>query len=328
MGIVTKKWGMKTLPGGALVALNGEAGIQADTLAPGLHLWLWPWQYAVERTPFTYIPPGKIGVIEARDGKALPAGRVIARHVDVRLVPGRAGVHHGRRRARSADGDHRARHLPHQPAPVLGAAGRRRRHPGQQGRHRHHPRGPAARRRRDRRARSSTATTCSRTRRPSSTAGGSKGLQEQVLLAGRYFINPRFATVEIVDMTDVPIAHVGVVIAYVGEEGKDVTGEAVQARQPGRAGREGRLGRSARSRASIRSIRTRTRSTNVPTANVVLNWATGKTEAHQLDANLSTITVRSADGFKLQPRRRRRSSTFRATMRPRSSRASATCRRW
>ncbi|HEY0803273.1 MAG TPA: SPFH domain-containing protein, partial [Steroidobacteraceae bacterium] len=37
---------------------------------------------------------------------------------------------------------------------------------------------------------------------------------------------------------------------------------------------------------------------NVPTANVVLNWATGKTEAHKLDANLSTITVRSADGFK------------------------------
>ena len=37
---------------------------------------------------------------------------------------------------------------------------------------------------------------------------------------------------------------------------------------------------------------------NVPTANVVLNWATGKSEAHNLDANLSTITVRSADGFK------------------------------
>ena len=36
----------------------------------------------------------------------------------------------------------------------------------------------------------------------------------------------------------------------------------------------------------------------VPTANVVLNWATGKTEAHKLDANLSTITVRSADGLK------------------------------
>ena len=35
----------------------------------------------------------------------------------------------------------------------------------------------------------------------------------------------------------------------------------------------------------------------MPTANVVLNWATGKTEAHNLDKNLSTITVRSSDGF-------------------------------
>jgi uncharacterized membrane protein YqiK len=35
----------------------------------------------------------------------------------------------------------------------------------------------------------------------------------------------------------------------------------------------------------------------VPTANVVLNWATGRTESHNLDAKLSTITVRSADGF-------------------------------
>ncbi|MFY2365618.1 hypothetical protein ACOQI8_28125, partial [Klebsiella pneumoniae] len=41
--------------------------------------------------------------------------------------------------------------------------------------------------------------------------GGCKGMQEQVLLPGRYFINPRFATVETVNMTEVPIAHVGVV---------------------------------------------------------------------------------------------------------------------
>jgi uncharacterized membrane protein YqiK len=36
----------------------------------------------------------------------------------------------------------------------------------------------------------------------------------------------------------------------------------------------------------------------VPTANVVLNWADGKSEAHNLDKDLSTITVRSSDGFK------------------------------
>ena len=35
----------------------------------------------------------------------------------------------------------------------------------------------------------------------------------------------------------------------------------------------------------------------MPTANVVINWATGKSEAHRLDQNLSTITVRSSDGF-------------------------------
>ena len=57
-------------------------------------------------------------------------------------------------------------------------------------------------------------------------AGGGKGLQEQVILAGRYFINPRFATVEIKETTIVPIANVGVVIAYIGREGKDVTGDA------------------------------------------------------------------------------------------------------
>ena len=66
-----------------------------------------------------------------------------------------------------------------------------------------------------------------------------------MLLAGRYFINPRFATVEIVDMTEVPIAHVGVVIAYVGKEGKDVTGESVPARQSRQQGRERRVGRAA-----------------------------------------------------------------------------------
>ena len=35
----------------------------------------------------------------------------------------------------------------------------------------------------------------------------------------------------------------------------------------------------------------------MPTANIVLNWATGKSEAHKLDEKLSTITVRSSDGF-------------------------------
>jgi uncharacterized membrane protein YqiK len=128
-------------------------------------------------------------------------------------------------------------------------------------------------------------------------SGGYKGLQEQVMLAGRYFINPRFATVEMMDMTTVPIANVGVVIAYVGEKGIDVTGEAFK---------HGNLVTKGQKGVWVDPLDPGKYPINpfthkvevVPTANVVLNWATGKTESHKLDEKLSTITVRSSDGFK------------------------------
>ena len=126
--------------------------------------------------------------------------------------------------------------------------------------------------------------------------GGSKGLQEQVLLAGRYFINSRFATVEVQEMTKVPIANVGVVIAYVGGEGVDVTGDSFK---------HGNLVSRGEKGVWVQPLDPGKYPINpythkvevVPTANVVLNWATGKSEAHNLDKNLSTITVRSSDGF-------------------------------
>ena len=127
-------------------------------------------------------------------------------------------------------------------------------------------------------------------------AGGYKGLQEQVVLAGRYYINPRFATVEVVDMTNVPIAHAGVVIAYVGDVGVDVTGDSFKHGNLVRRGQKGVCVEPLDpGKYPINPYTHKVE--NVPTANVVLNWATGKTEAHKLDANLSTITVRSQDGF-------------------------------
>lgn len=127
-------------------------------------------------------------------------------------------------------------------------------------------------------------------------AGGNKGLQEQVILAGRYFINPMFATVEVVQMTTVPIANAGVVIAYVGDEGKDVTGDSFK---HGNLVKKGQKGVWVEPMDPGRyPINPYTHKVEcVPTANVVLNWATGKTEAHNLDKNLSTIAVRSSDGF-------------------------------
>ena len=65
IGLVTKKFVLvgadRELPGGRIIATKGEAGFQAQTLAPGLYWRMWPWQYGVELQPFTVIPEGKVG---------------------------------------------------------------------------------------------------------------------------------------------------------------------------------------------------------------------------------------------------------------------------
>jgi hypothetical protein len=39
VGHVVRKFGARNLPQGRIVALDGEAGYQARTLAPGVHFW-------------------------------------------------------------------------------------------------------------------------------------------------------------------------------------------------------------------------------------------------------------------------------------------------
>jgi uncharacterized membrane protein YqiK len=86
IGLVTKKFVVmgrnRQLPPGRIIALNGEAGFQADTLAPGVHYWLWPWQYTVEKRPFFEVPQGQIGFVESCDGVTLTGGRVVAKCVE------------------------------------------------------------------------------------------------------------------------------------------------------------------------------------------------------------------------------------------------------
>jgi uncharacterized membrane protein YqiK len=54
--------------------------------------------------------------------------------------------------------------------------------------------------------------------------GGRRGLQEQVILSGSWNINPWFAQIEQVKMTEIPIGYVGVVISFVGGAQDDVSG--------------------------------------------------------------------------------------------------------
>jgi len=86
IGIVDKRYAIfganRTLPEGQIVALKGEARIQADTLAPGLHFFLWPWQYKVKLQEFLLVPQDSIGVVEARAGIPLTEGRVLGKRVE------------------------------------------------------------------------------------------------------------------------------------------------------------------------------------------------------------------------------------------------------
>jgi uncharacterized membrane protein YqiK len=299
IGIVNKKFVLvgsnKTLPDGEIIALKGEAGIQADTLPPGIHFWRWPWQYGIQIQEFVTIEQGKIGVVEARGGKPLSNGRVLAKKVEsdsfqnVRLFLQNGGER-GPQIAIIPPGTYRINtgFFGVTLAPVvqledntIGVVTTQDGKPL--------PTGEIA-------GKEIPAHNMFQDGEAFIENGGHKGLQEQVLLAGQYFINPRFATIEIKPMTEVPIAHVGVVISYVGEPGVDVTGVEFKHGNMVKKGEKGVWVEPLDpGKYPINPYTNKVEC--VPTANVVLNWATGKTEAHKLDENLCTIKVRSSDGF-------------------------------
>jgi len=86
VAMVNKKYVLvgknRTLPDGSVIALNGEAGWQADSLPPGVYFWLWPWQYAIEFQEFIEVKDGQLGIIDAIDGLPLTKGRVLAPGVE------------------------------------------------------------------------------------------------------------------------------------------------------------------------------------------------------------------------------------------------------
>src|SRR5499426_4674181 len=66
------------MPPGRVVATEGEVGIQADVLKPGLHFIKWPFERLVKKASLIEIGADEIGVIEAIDGEPLPPGRIFA----------------------------------------------------------------------------------------------------------------------------------------------------------------------------------------------------------------------------------------------------------
>ncbi len=78
VGIVEKLWSVKgSVPEGRIIALNGEAGFQAELLRGGLHFGLWRWQFRIHRVPLVTVPQGKIGYVYSRDGEPLTASQTL-----------------------------------------------------------------------------------------------------------------------------------------------------------------------------------------------------------------------------------------------------------
>jgi len=77
VGIVEKKLFGGALPEGKVLAVNGENGFQAQILAPGWHV-KWKWQYNVTQIKMIEIKEGFVGLIQAADGRSLPADIIYA----------------------------------------------------------------------------------------------------------------------------------------------------------------------------------------------------------------------------------------------------------
>ncbi|MDB6139106.1 MAG: band 7 protein [Verrucomicrobiaceae bacterium] len=299
IGLVTKKFVLvgknKEIPAGRIIAINGEAGFQAQTLAPGIYFWKYIWQYEVRLQPFVVVPDGAMGLVMSKDGAELNHGGVLAQRVESSMFQDaeaflRNGGQKGRQAAYLTPGTYRINSflfevtlskmtqirdnmvgivttLDGAPLPEGQIAGHR-----VEG-HKNFQDADAF-----------------------LSNGGNRGLQPHVILAGSYFLNSWFVHVEEIPMTEIPIGTVGVVISYCGEDGEDVSGLDFKHGNIVKRGYKGVWSEPlGPGKYPLNTYILRVES--VPTTNLVLNWANARSEAHQLDKHLSTITVRSKDGF-------------------------------
>ncbi len=307
VGVVVKKFAARALPPGQLVALHGEAGYQADTLAPGWRFGYWPWQYTVIKAPVTVIPQGEIGLVVAADGSPAPTNRILGRVVECDNFQNTRqfllnGGEKGRQLGLLTAGTYRINTALFTVITATNAQ-------------QHGMQAEQLQVYRVAPDRVGIVTTLDgapietgeiagpiilghdnfQNAQAFIAGGGRRGLQEQILLSGSWNLNPWFAQVEQVPMTEIPIGNVGVVISFVGKLHEDVSGTAFthgDLVKPGHKGVWIEPLYPGKHPLNTRIMKVEL----VPTTNIVLNWAT-RTEAHSYDSKLSSITVRSKDGF-------------------------------
>jgi uncharacterized membrane protein YqiK len=268
---------------------------------------VWRFQFKVTRVPLVVVPPGEVALVVAADGRPVPSERVLAKDVPCDSFQDAeaflaAGGERGRQLPLLTAGAYRIN-----PALFTVVTAANARHYGLDAKdlsvYRVAP------------DRVGIVTTLDGHSIPAGdlagptveghegfqraqrfiSAGGCRGLQEEVLLSGSWNLNPWFVSIDQVELTEIPIGYVGVVVSYVGKEHLDVSGDTFTHGDLVERGRKGVWVEALL--PGKHPINNRVMKVElVPTTNIVLNWAT-RTEAHHYDERLSSIRVRSKDGF-------------------------------
>jgi uncharacterized membrane protein YqiK len=308
VGLVVKKFAAKSLAAGKLIALNKEAGLQADTLPPGWHWGYWPWQFHVKKEPLVIIPQGEIGLVVACDGKAIPPERILGKVVDCNDYQDARkfllqGGEKGRQLGILTAGTYRintgmftvitsnnavkngmqpqqlklANVDPNKVGIVTTLDGL----PIEEG----EIAGPVI----DGHDDFQNAQTFI-------DRGGRRGLQEQVILSGSWNLSPWFVQIEQTPMTQIPIGYVGIVISFVGKSDTDITGEGFT---HGNLVKEGDKGVWVTPLyPGQHPLNTRIMKVElVPTTNIVLSFSERISGEHGYDTKLSALKLLSVDGF-------------------------------
>ncbi len=78
VAIKERRYVGRRMPQGRVIATEGEVGIQADILKPGLHFVWYPIEAVVRKVPLVEIGADELGIIEAIDGEPMQTGSIFA----------------------------------------------------------------------------------------------------------------------------------------------------------------------------------------------------------------------------------------------------------
>lgn len=333
VGVVEKLWSPSGSVQNGLLALQGEAGLQAELRRGGFHFFP-PFQYRVHIHPMVSVTQGTIAYVFARDGGDLPAGQTLADNAgmsdfrDVRAFL-QGGGQKGPQRMILREGTHiinpalfvvmtegatysmsldvlekayyeQMRGVLEErggfaPVVIKETTGS---HDSDQLAVVTVQDGPGLLK--DELLAPDVGDSHNAFQEPEKflAAGGRRGRQERVLVEGTYFINRLFATVEFIKKTIIPVGFVGVVVSYTGRKGDDLSGNEYSHGELVESGCRG-VWRDALMPGKYAFNTYAGKIELVPTTNFVLMWKSGESGSN-FDKNLREITLITKDAFEPQ----------------------------